>query len=182
MESILAEAETFIEEGVKEICLIGQDTTAFNNLHILLEKLASLEGSPWIRLLYTYPFSIDHKIFEVMAKYRNMISCLDIPLQHTHPRVLKAMNRPSEIENIEALIHFARSVVPDIILRTTVMVGFPGETQEEFEHLLEFVSRIRFDHLGVFTFSREKGIPAYHMPNQVPKCVRQDRYRQIMKL
>jgi ribosomal protein S12 methylthiotransferase len=181
-ESILAEAEAFIEEGVKEICLIGQDTTAFKQLHILLEKLASLRGSLWIRLLYTYPFSIDRKMIEVMAKYRNLISYLDIPLQHSHPRILKAMNRPSEIERIEALIHFARSVVPDLVLRTTIMVGFPGETNEEFEHLLEFASRIRFDHLGVFIYSREKGTPAYRMPNHVPSHVKQDRYRQIMEL
>jgi ribosomal protein S12 methylthiotransferase len=181
-ESVLAEAEALIDDGVKEICLIGQDTTAFNQLHILLEKLASLEGAPWIRLLYTYPFSIDRKIIEVMAKYRNMISYLDIPLQHTHPRVLKAMNRPSDIKKIEALIHFARSVVPDIAFRTTFMVGFPGETQEEFEHLLEFVKRIRFDHLGVFSYSREKNTPAYRMPNQLSKRVKQERYGKVMEL
>lgn len=180
--SILAEAKAFIGEGVKEICLIGQDTTAFKHLHMLLEKLASLEGEPWIRLLYTSPFSIERKIIDVMARCRNILSYLDIPLQHTHPRILKAMNRPTEIEEVEALIHFARSVLPDIAIRTTVMVGFPGETKEEFDHLQEFVQRIGFDHLGVFTYSREKGTPAYHMPNQVPKHVKQERYERIMEL
>ncbi|MGA1863486.1 MAG: 30S ribosomal protein S12 methylthiotransferase RimO [bacterium] len=180
--SIVAEAKALIYDGVKEICLIGQDTTAFNQLSVLLEKLVSLEGEPWIRLLYTYPFSLDHRIIELMAKYRNMISYLDIPIQHTHPRVLKAMNRPTEIKKTETFINSARSVVPDIVLRTTVMVGFPGETQEEFEHLLEFIGRIRFDHLGVFSYSREKGTPAYRLPNHIPKRIKQDRYEMIMDL
>lgn len=180
--SIVAEARAFVEDGVKEICLIGQDTTAFDQLYILLEKLVSLKGEPWIRLLYAYPFSLDHRIIELMSKYRNMISYLDIPIQHTHPRILKAMNRPSEIERTETFINSARSVVPDIAIRTTVMVGFPGETQEEFEHLLEFISRIRFDHLGVFKYSREKGTPAYHFPYHIPKYIKQDRYERVMEL
>jgi ribosomal protein S12 methylthiotransferase len=182
IDSILIEAKYLVNQGVKEICLVGQDTTAFKRIHLLLEKLASLKGAPWIRLLYTYPFSVDVELIKVMANYPNILHYLDIPLQHSHPKVLKAMNRPSDMQKTEALINFARSAIPDLTIRTTFMVGFPGETDEEFEDLLDFVEKIRFDRLGVFAYSKERGTLAYHLPAHVPKRIKEERYRQIMTL
>ncbi|MGA1791454.1 MAG: 30S ribosomal protein S12 methylthiotransferase RimO [bacterium] len=182
LESVVVEAKKLAREGVKEICLIAQDTTAFTRLSLLLERLASIEEGPWIRLLYTYPFSVDHALIDIMPKYPNVLSYLDIPLQHSNPRILKAMKRPSDIERIEKLIHYARSSIPDLVIRTTFMVGFPGETDDEFKHLMAFVQKMRFDHLGVFEYSRERGTEAYHMPGQVSKRIKQKRYHKIMAL
>lgn len=182
LESVVAEAKTLALEGVKEICLIAQDTTAFTGLPLLLERLSSIEEGPWIRLLYTYPFSVNHALIDIMAKYPNVLPYLDIPLQHSHPGILRAMNRPSDIKHIETLIHSARSSIPDLVIRTTFIVGFPGETDNEFKHLITFVQKMHFDHIGVFEYSRERGTAAYHMHGQVSKRTKHKRYKEIMAL
>lgn len=181
-ESVVTEVEALVDEGVKEICLIGQDTTAFEGLPTLLERLASISEAPWIRLLYAYPFSLSRDLIKVMAEYPAILPYLDIPLQHSHPRILAAMNRPRDVRRVEGFIDYARSVIPDMIIRTTLMVGFPGETEGEFDHMLRFVRRMRFDRLGVFSYSREKGTAAARLPNQVPRRVKQTRYHEIMGL
>jgi len=163
-ESVVTEIEALVEEGVKEICLIGQDTTAFEGIPTLLEDLASISEALWIRLLYAYPFSLSHDLIRMMAEYPTILPYLDIPLQHSHPRILAAMNRPTDIGRVEGIIEYARSVIPDMIIRTTLMVGFPGETKEEFDHLLC------------------RGTPAARLPNQVPMRVKQTRYKEIMGL
>ncbi|MBN2372207.1 30S ribosomal protein S12 methylthiotransferase RimO [bacterium] len=188
-ESIQKEAESLIAEGVKEICLIAQDTTGFgkdsgNGFKIsdLLDRLGRIKGSPWIRLLYAYPFTVDRDLIYAIAQNDNILPYLDIPLQHTAPRVLKAMNRPHDMERIEDIIRFARSAIPDIVIRTTFMVGFPGETESEFESMLRFIEKVRFDCLGAFMYSREKGTPAYNMPGQIPKRIKQKRYNKVMQM
>ncbi|MGA1794246.1 MAG: 30S ribosomal protein S12 methylthiotransferase RimO [bacterium] len=181
-KSVVTEVEALVDEGVKEVCLIGQDTTAFKGLPTLLERLASINEAPWIRLLYAYPFSLSSDLIRVMAEYPSILPYLDIPLQHSHPRVLSAMNRPTDIGRVEEFIDHARSAITDMVIRTTLMVGFPGETDEEFDHMLRFVRRIRFDRLGVFSYSREKGTPAARLPNQVPRRIKRARYHEIMRV
>ncbi len=188
-ESILKEALSLISEGIKEICLVAQDTTAFGHdkgkrgsLSDLLEMLGSLKDLPWIRLLYTNPSSVGSDVIEVMARYPNIVPYLDIPLQHTDPGILRAMNRPTDMKRIEDIICLARSIIPGIVIRTTFMVGFPGETEKAFESMLEYIGRIRFDRLGVFIYSREENTRAYSLPGQVKKSVKEKRYHNVMKL
>lgn len=181
-KSVVTEVEALVDEGVKEVCLIGQDTTAFKGLPTLLERLASINEAPWIRLLYAYPFSLPSDLIRVMTEYPSILPYLDIPLQHSHPRILSAMNRPTDMGIVEEFIDHARSAITDMVIRTTLMVGFPGETDEEFDHMLRFVRRIRFDRLGVFSYSREKGTPAARLPSQVPRRVKKARYHEIMRV
>lgn len=185
MDNILKEAYQLAESGVKEIILIAQDSTAYGTdfgkpmLSELVKKIAELK-IPWIRLMYCYPTEFTNDLIETIATYKNICRYLDIPLQHASPRILKAMNRRGSIEDVEALLENLRQNVPDIALRTTFMVGFPGETEKDFEDLLSFMSKIRFQKAGVFSFSKEEGTLAANMPNQVSEEEKERRYEKAM--
>jgi len=187
--SIVEEARGMLEQGVKEINLIAQDTTAYGrdlgshaNLEELLIRLANLEADKWIRLLYTYPHNFPKGILDVMKAYPDICPYLDIPIQHISNRILKSMNREGDAAEIHHLIDYLRAAVPHIFLRTSVIVGYPGETEEEFDELLDFISWAKFDHLGAFTYSAEEGTRAAQLKAQLPKDVMKARYHEIMSL
>ena len=137
---------------------------------------------PWLRLMYAYPQHITPRLIEVMAQYPQVCHYLDIPLQHAHPNTLRRMNRPHNVDMVRRLIAHLRQAMPDIALRTAFIVGYPGETEEEFQALLEFVEEVAFDRVGVFTYSREEGTPAADLPDQVPEEVKEERYQRLMEL
>ena len=188
IESIVAEAHSLAAQGVKELVLISQISTNYGldlygkpHLAELLRALGEVD-IPWIRVHYAYPTGLTS---EVLAAYRdvpNVLPYLDLPLQHSHPQVLRAMNRPWQANVTGDLLHRIREQLPDAVLRTTFIVGFPGETEEHFQHLLNFVAEQRFDHVGVFTFSPEDGTAAVDLPNPVPAAVAQQRRDQLMAL
>jgi len=189
VEDILLEARRLAAEGVKEINLIAQDTTAFgsdrtdpNALIRLLESLDGLDGIAWIRLLYAYPDRISGTLLQTMAQSRKIVPYLDIPLQHCVPRILKAMGRATPFRDLEELIDLIRHHIPDIALRTSLIVGFPGETEADFRALIDFVQRVEFDHLGVFGFSPESGTPAARFPRQTGKTTKEKRRATLLKL
>jgi ribosomal protein S12 methylthiotransferase len=185
MEDILNEAALMVKQGTKELILVAQDTTRYGldlygrpSLDRLLERLAGLPGLAWIRLLYTYPTLISDQLIKIMAEQEKVCRYLDIPLQHASDTVLKRMKRQGSNAEILQLIAKLRAEIPGIILRSSFIVGFPGETEEDFEELLSFMTRIQFDRVGVFTYSREEGTPAASMPDQVPeetKIARRDK-------
>ena len=188
MESILAEAEALVATGVKELVLVAQDTTVYgrdlygeSRLPQLLTELCKIEELRWIRLLYCYPEHITDELLSVMAREEKVLNYMDIPLQHAAGHVLKRMNRPGNRESLTALIGRIRSVIPDITLRTTVMVGFPGETEEDFEELCEFIKDARFQRLGCFAFSPEEDTPAYRMTEQIADDVKFRRRDIVME-
>lgn len=171
---ILSEVRALARQGAKEINLIAQDTTAFGSdrgepdaLVKLLDQMEEVEGISWIRLLYAYPERIGKELLTAMSRSSKLVPYLDVPLQHCEPRILKAMGRFHGGLTPEALINRLRDYVPDISLRTSLMVGFPGETESDFERLLLFMERAQFDHLGVFEFSPERGVPASKFPGQI---------------
>ncbi len=188
IESIVAEAHSLASQGVQELVLISQISTNYGldlygkpHLAELLRALGEVD-IPWIRVHYAYPTGLTP---EVLAAYRdvpNVLPYLDLPLQHSHPQVLRAMNRPWQANVTGDLLHRIREQLPDAVLRTTFIVGFPGETEEHFQHLLNFVAEQRFDHVGVFTFSPEDGTAAVDLPNPVPAAVAQQRRDQLMAL
>ena len=173
-DDILKEAQKLVGRGIREIILIGQDTTAYGRdlknrpkLSLLLSDLASLPGVNWIRLLYTHPAHITASVLEAVAGHPKICRYIDLPVQHIDNTVLSAMNRRVSSERIREIINLARSIMPDVTLRTSLIVGFPGETSKRFERLLDFVQEARFDHLGVFTYSREEGTPAAKMASRI---------------
>ena len=186
--SIVAEAEQLAAQGVKELVLISQITTNYGldlagraQLAELLRALGDVE-IPWVRVHYAYPTGLTG---EVLAAYRdvpNVLPYLDLPLQHSHPDVLRAMNRPWQADVTSGVLARIREQLPDAVLRTTFIVGYPGETEAHFQHLLDFVAEQRFDHVGVFTFSPEEGTPAATLPDQVPAEVAQERKDRLMAL
>lgn len=185
-ESILEEARGMIARGVKEINLVGQDTTAYgrgvgSDLPSLLKILSSLSGRKWIRFLYAYPHDFPHEVLDVMRDHRDVCRYLDMPIQHISDAVLATMRRKGEGDEIRRLVEKARERVPGIALRTSVIVGFPGETEKDFEQLMAFVREARFDHLGVFTFSPEEGTPAFKLDNRVPGKVAEERRQEVME-
>lgn len=202
IESVVAEVRQLVAEGVKEINLISQDTTYFGmdlweekagprqpvdssrgtTLSHLLRALNAIEGDFWIRLLYTHPAHWSDELIATIAACEKVCRYIDMPLQHIHPRMLKIMQRETSSEHIESLITRIRSGIPGIAIRTTFIVGFPGETEEEFEYLLDFIKRTRFERLGVFTYSQEEGSKAAKMEGQLPAKTKQARYRKAMKL
>ncbi len=198
MEAIVDEARQLVAQGVKEIVLIAQDTTAYGRdrgqrdaLAGLIEAiLAAVPELPWLRLMYAYPQHITPRLIETMAQHPQVCHYLDIPLQHAHPETLRRMNRPHGVDGVRRLIadtstgsvQSLRQAMPDVALRTSFIVGYPGETEEEFEALLDFVEEIAFDKMGVFTYSREKGTPAADLPDQVPDQVKEERYQRLMEL
>jgi len=186
---ILCEAQALVVHGAQEIILIAQDTTAYgrdrgeaHGLPALIEDL--LHATPdlrWLRLMYTYPGHGDQQLVEVMANHSQVCHYLDMPLQHGHPDALRRMRRPHNVERVLRWIESLRSAMPDITLRTTFIVGYPGETEAEFQSLLEFMRTVQFDRVGIFPFSPEPGTAAYDLPHQVPDEVKEARYQQAME-
>ena len=188
MAKLLEEARTLVAGGVKEINLIAQDITAYGkdlpgrvSLEGLVEKLAKLEGLSWIRLLYAYPDGISDSLISLMKTEDKVCKYLDIPLQHISDPILKRMNRRTGEDDVRSLITRLRGEIPGITLRTSLIVGFPGETEEDFRKLLHFVEETQFDRLGVFCYSREEGTPAAGMADQVSERVKRERYRRLMR-
>ena len=189
MESIIKEAKQLAEEGYEEIILTAQDTTKYGidiykkpMLANLLAELCKLEKIKWIRFLYAYPETITNELIEVIKQNPKICHYFDIPIQHISNNVLKRMNRQSNGESIKKLIAKLRKEIPDVILRTTVMVGFPGETKEDFDELYNFLQEAKFDKLGAFAYSKEEGTPAYNMKDQIHPSTKKSRYNKIMSL
>ncbi len=186
IESIVTECDRLATEGVKEIILISQITTNYGldiygqpRLAELLIALGQVDV-PWIRMHYAYPTGLTPKVINAMKSTPNVVPYLDLPLQHSHPDVLRAMNRPWQGRINDKIMEQIKVSLPNAITRTTFIVGFPNETEEQFEHLLEFVKRHEFDHVGVFTFSAEEGTAAFDLPNQLPEEVKEERRDRIM--
>ena len=189
MEDILEEAKKLAKTGIKELIVIAQDTTKYGidiygepKLSELLEKLCKIEGFKWIRFLYAYPESITDELIETVKNNDKICNYFDIPLQHFSDKVLKRMNRKSDSKSIERVIEKIRTRIPDVILRTTMIVGFPGETEEDFFELYEFVNSAKFEKLGVFKYSKEDGTPAAKIKEQVHYKTKQSRLDKIMTL
>lgn len=189
MEDVLVEAESLAKSGIKELIVIAQDTTKYgidlygeSKLAELLERLCKIEGFKWIRFLYAYPESITDELIEVIKKNDKICKYFDIPLQHFADPVLKRMNRHSNGESIEKLINKIRKEIPEVILRTTMMVGFAGETEEDFFELYEFVNRAKFEKMGAFKYSKEDGTPAFKLKEQVHPKTKEARLNKLMKL
>jgi ribosomal protein S12 methylthiotransferase len=188
IESIVAEAEQLASEGVQELILISQITTNYGvdlygepKLAELLQALGKVD-IPWIRMHYAYPTGLTPSVIQAIQETPNVLPYLDLPLQHSHPEILRAMNRPWQGRVNDGIIERIKTALPDAVFRTTFIVGFPGETDEHFEHLLQFVQRHEFDHAGVFTFSPEEGTPAYKLPNQLPQEVMDARRDTLMEI
>ena len=186
--SIVAEAHQLAEEGVKELILVAQDSSRYGEdlgkpdaLAALLKELSHTDGIEWVRVMYTYPTHISDAFLDVMAQESRAVKYLDMPLQHASQNVLKLMKRGGNRESLERLIARVRSRVPDIGVRTTFITGFPGETDEDFAELLQFVKNVEFDRVGVFTYSDEEGTPAYDLPNKVAPKIAKQRRDRIMK-
>lgn len=187
MERVLAEARALAERGVKEINLIAQDVTQYGfdlykefTLPRLLRELNAVDGIEWIRILYFYPNRLTDEVIEAMASLPKVCKYIDIPLQHTHPDVLRRMKRPWEGERYLKIVEKLRAAMPDCAIRTTFIVGFPGETEAEFDHMVDFVQAAQLDRVGAFTYSREPGTPSYDMPDQVPNRVKKSRMDALM--
>ena len=187
IESCVDEAKALAESGVKELILIAQDTTKYGqdlygkySLDILLKELVKIDGIEWIRLFYCYPQRITDSLINVIANEEKVCNYIDIPLQHSDKTVLKNMNRVGDGDDYRALISKMRKAIPDLALRTTFMVGFPGETDEQFENLCKFTEDIKFDKMGCFTFSPEEDTPAYDMQNQIDDDVKIRRQEVLM--
>ncbi|MDO8672847.1 MAG: 30S ribosomal protein S12 methylthiotransferase RimO [Dehalococcoidia bacterium] len=190
---VVDEARGLVAAGTREIILIAQDSTAYGFDRGEREALADLipaivavfpgrTGLTWLRIMYAYPTHVTDRLIEVMARYPQVCHYLDLPLQHADPAVLKRMKRPGDVESVRSLIRRLREAMPDIALRTTFIVGFPGETEEEFQTLLDFMEEISFDRLGVFTYSREPGTVAAALPGQLSDDVKQQRYDRTMAM
>lgn len=189
MSDIVEEAKELSKNGIKEVNIIAQDITRYGidiydnfELSTLLKELTRIEGIQWIRLLYSYPDEFNDELIEVIANEDKICKYLDIPIQHSSNSILKKMGRRSSREKIIRLIEKLRKRIPDIVLRTTLIVGFPGETKRDFNDLYDFVSQVKFNRLGVFAYSREEDTPAYDMPNQIEEAVKQERLEKIMLL
>jgi len=187
MEDIIAEAENLIKIGIKELILVAQDCGPYGmdlygekKLPALLEKLEKIEGKFWIRMLYIYPETIDEKLLKILKSSKKILPYLDIPLQHGDPGILKKMNRPNNINKTLKKISKIKEILPGVTLRTSLIVGFPGETEKAFENLKNFVQKINFDHVGVFEYSREKGTPSYSLKPQISENTKQKRRTEIM--
>ena len=189
MESLIKEAETLAEGGVRELIIVAQETTVYGvdlygkkMLHELLKKLCRIDGLHWIPVLYCYPEEIYPELIDVMAQEEKICHYLDLPIQHAADSVLKRMNRRTDENDLRELVTHLRSRIPDIVLRTTLITGFPGETEEEHETLMSFIRDMQFDRLGVFPYSKEEGTVAATMKPQVPERVKLRRQDEIMQL
>ncbi|HEY8342460.1 MAG TPA: 30S ribosomal protein S12 methylthiotransferase RimO [Calditerricola sp.] len=188
-ESIVEEARLLAEQGVKELCLIAQDLTNYgvdrygrHALPELIQRVAEVDGIAWIRLHYMYPGAFTDELLEVIATTPKVCKYIDMPLQHSEDRILKRMLRPGRQRDIRELIAKIRERIPDVALRTSIIVGFPGETEEEFERLCAFVREIQFDRLGVFTYSQEEGTPAARLPDQIDEETKERRASTLMEI
>ncbi|MDP4126948.1 MAG: MiaB/RimO family radical SAM methylthiotransferase, partial [Bacillota bacterium] len=188
-ESVLREVQEMANQGVKEIMIMAQDTTRFGfdsegelRLPQLIHKLALIKGIEWIRLMYCYPERFTDELIETMRQEPKVCRYIDLPLQHADNKILKEMNRRGTIEQAEVLIGKLRGAMPDITLRTTMITGFPGETEEEFQTMVNFVQRVKFDRLGVFAYSQEENTPAGQREDQVPLEIREQRRERIMQI
>ena len=189
MDAVLKEARELVEDGAKELILVAQETTLYGtdlygkkSLHLLLRALSEIEGLVWIRVLYCYPEEIELPLMEELRDNPKVCHYLDLPIQHSSDRILKAMNRKTRREELKEKIALLRREIPDICLRTTLITGFPGETEEDFQDVLSFITEERFDRLGVFPYSQEEGTPAASMENQIPESVKNKRLSRIMEL
>lgn len=188
LSDILDEAKELAQLGVKELCLIAQDTTRYGEdiygtyaLDTLLNELSLIDGIEWIRVLYGYPERITDSLIDVFANNDKVVKYIDIPIQHINDNILKRMNRRGTKESITHTISEFRKRVPNMVIRSTVIVGFPGETEKEFEELKQFLKETKFERLGVFTYSREEGTPAYAFPDQVPEKTKKKRMDILME-
>ena len=189
MEQLLAEAASLAEQGVKELILVAQETTLYGmdlygkkSLHILLQELAKIKGIRWIRILYCYPEEIYPELIETIKNEKKVCHYLDMPIQHASDAILKRMGRRTTKAQLKETVSLLRKEIPDIVLRTTLIAGFPGETQEQHEELMEFVDEMEFERLGVFTYSPEENTPAASMPDQIPEEVKEERRDAILEL
>ncbi len=189
MERLLKEAEELAGAGVRELILVAQETTIYGmdlygekTLHKLLRGLCKISGLRWIRILYCYPEEIDENLIRVMKEEPKICHYLDLPIQHANDEILKRMGRKTTKKQLTDIIFRLRAEIPDIVLRTTLITGFPGETDAWHEELMEFVDEMEFDRLGVFTFSREEDTPAAAMPDQIPEAVKETRQAELMEL
>ena len=189
MERLVTQAKEMAEEGVKELILVAQETTVYGtdiygkkSLHILLKELCKIKGIRWIRVLYCYPEEIYDELIQTMKEEKKICHYLDLPIQHASDRILKRMGRRTTQAELVEIVNKLRREIPDIVLRTTLISGFPGETQEDHEELMGFVDEMEFDRLGVFTYSPEEDTPAATMPDQVAEEVKEARRDEIMEL
>ena len=189
MENLIKEAEKLADKGVKELILVAQETTLYGvdlygkkSLPELLKKLCRISGIQWIRIQYCYPEEITDELIAVMKEESKICRYLDMPIQHASDRILKRMGRRTSKEQLRDIINKLRSEIPDIALRTTLISGFPGETEEDHEELMEFVDEMEFERLGVFAYSAEEDTPAAEFPDQVPQEIKEDRRDAIMEL
>lgn len=189
MERLIKEAEDLAEQGVKELILVAQETTVYGqdiygekSLHKLLKELCKISGIRWIRILYCYPEEIDDNLIQVIKEEPKICHYLDLPIQHASDEVLKRMGRRTSKKQLVEIIGKLRSEIPDIALRTTLITGFPGESEANHEELMEFVDEMEFDRLGVFTYSPEEDTPAADMPEQIEESVKEDRQAELMEL
>ena len=189
MEQLLAEAASLAEQGVKELILVAQETTLYGvdlygkkSLHILLKELAKIKGIRWIRILYCYPEEIYPELIETIKNEKKVCPYLDMPIQHASDAILKRMGRRTTKAQLKETVSLLRKEIPDIVLRTTLIAGFPGETQEQHEELMEFVDEMEFERLGVFAYSPEENTPAASMPDQIPEEIKEERRDAILEL
>ena len=189
MEWLVKEARDLAKDGVKELILVAQETTIYGtdlygekSLHRLLRELCKIDGIRWIRILYCYPEEIDDSLIQVMKEEPKICHYLDLPIQHASTEILRRMGRRTSREDLEEIIGKLRREIPDIAIRTTLITGFPGETKEQHEELMDFVDQMEFDRLGVFTYSPEEGTPAAQMEDQIPEEVKEDRQAELMEL
>lgn len=188
IEKLVDEAAELADRGVRELTVIAQDTSAYGidlygepKTAELLKELAKIDKLRWIRLLYTYPNTVDEKLIDTISGEKKLMNYIDMPIQHIDPELLTRMNRHGTAEHIKYITDYIRRVSPDFILRTTAMVGFPGETEEQFEELLSFLTEHPFDRVGAFTFSPEDGTPAAEMDGQIPEKVKRNRFDRLMR-
>ncbi len=189
-QALVEEARQLAKAGVKELILVAQDTTAYgldrgekDGLVTLIEEI--LEAAPelrWLRIMYASPLHVTERLIQALSSIPQICHYLDIPLQHAHPEILKRMRRPYTAERVIKLIEEIRQAVPDIAIRTTFIVGYPGETEEAFRYLVDFVEKMAFDRVGIFIYSREEGTPAASLPDQIPQEVKEERYRELMTI
>ena len=189
MERLVKEAKELAEQGVKELILVAQETTLYGkdlygekSLHVLLRELAKISGIRWIRILYCYPEEITDELIRVMKEEPKVCHYLDLPIQHANDEILKRMGRRTSRQQLIDIIGKLRREIPDICLRTTLITGFPGETKEQHEELMDFVDEMEFDRLGVFTYSPEEGTPAAEMPDQIDQEVKEERQAELLEL
>ena len=188
-ERLIAQAEHMAEQGVKELILVAQETTMYGTdlygkktVHLLMKELCKIKGIRWIRVLYCYPEEIYDELIQVMKEEKKICHYLDLPIQHASDRILKRMGRRTTRAQLTATIEKLRKEIPDIVLRTTLITGFPGETEEDHQELMEFVDEMEFDRLGAFTYSPEEGTPAETMEDQIPEEIKEERRDEIMEL